>query len=138
MLSSLTIAVYAVTPYLTTPLHELAGDDVGLAAAYDGKPAWVHAVFYAHIVAGGTALVLGPFQFWAGLRDQTGCAPAGRERVPVRGTRGGVLGADPGDRQLRRDGRLLRVRHAGGPVAGDGWCGYRSIRAATSGATRRG
>src|SRR3954451_23152969 len=68
VLSSLAIAVYAVTPYVTTPLHELAGGDVGLAAAYDGSPAWVHAVFYTHIAAGGIALVLAPFQFWAGLR----------------------------------------------------------------------
>src|SRR3954452_7336807 len=68
LLSSLAIAVFAVTPYVTTPLHELAGDGVGLAAAYDGSPAWVHAVFSTHIAAGGIALVLGPFQFWAGLR----------------------------------------------------------------------
>ncbi|WP_426594810.1 DUF2306 domain-containing protein [Cellulomonas sp. McL0617] len=70
LLSSLAIAVYAVSPYLTTPLHELAGDKVGLAAAYEGKPAWVHAVFYAHVGAGGIALVLAPVQFWAGLRDR--------------------------------------------------------------------
>src|SRR4051812_21181396 len=70
LLSSLAIAAYAVTPYVTTPLHELAGDDVGLAAAYDGQPAWVHAVFYTHIAAGGTALVLAPLQFWAGLRNR--------------------------------------------------------------------
>src|SRR4051812_23429939 len=70
LLSSLAVAVYAVTPYVTTPLHELAGDDVGLAAAYEGQPAWVHAVFYTHIAAGGTALVLAPFQFWAGLRNR--------------------------------------------------------------------
>jgi uncharacterized membrane protein len=30
----------------------------------------VQAAFYAHIVAGGLALVVGPFQFWRGLRDR--------------------------------------------------------------------
>lgn len=70
LLSSLAIAVYAVTPYVTTPLHELAGDKVGLAAAYEGQPSWVHVVFSTHIVAGGTALVLAPFQFWAALRNR--------------------------------------------------------------------
>src|SRR4051794_35314978 len=68
LLSSLAIAVYAVTPYVTTPLHELAGDKVGLAAAYEGQPAWIRAVFLAHVLAGGIALVLGPLQFWAWLR----------------------------------------------------------------------
>ena len=69
-LSSLAIAVYAVTPYLTTPLHRLAGDGVGLASAYEGQPAWVRAAFFTHIVAGGVALLVGPLQFWRGLRDR--------------------------------------------------------------------
>lgn len=69
-LSSLAIAVYAVTPYVTTPLHELAGDGVGLAGAYENQPAWVHAAFYAHIAAGGVALLVGPLQFWRALRER--------------------------------------------------------------------
>lgn len=69
-LSSLAIAVYAVTPYLTTPLHELAGDAVGLAGAYEDQPAWVHAAFYVHIVGGGVALLVGPLQFWRWLRER--------------------------------------------------------------------
>src|SRR4051794_24838183 len=69
-LSSLAIAVYAVTPYLTTPLHRLAGDAVGLAAAYEDQPPWVHAAFYLHIVGGGLALLLGPLQFWRALRER--------------------------------------------------------------------
>ena len=70
LLSSLAVVVYAVVPYVTSPLHELAGDNVGLAAAYEGQPSWVHAVFYTHIAAGGIALVLAPFQFWAALRNR--------------------------------------------------------------------
>jgi uncharacterized membrane protein len=30
----------------------------------------VHAAFYVHIVAGGVAIIAGPFQFWRGLRDR--------------------------------------------------------------------
>ena len=70
LLSSIAIAVYAVAPYLTAPLHELAGDQVGLAGGYEGQPAWVHAAFYTHIVAGGVALLIGPLQFWRGLRER--------------------------------------------------------------------
>ena len=69
-LSSLAIAVYAVTPYVTAPLHELAGDAVGLAGAYEDKAAWVHAAFYVHIVGGGVALLLGPLQLWRSLRER--------------------------------------------------------------------
>src|SRR3954454_7870940 len=81
VLSSLAVAVYAVTPYLTTPLHELAGDAVGLAGAYEDQPAWVHAAFYAHIVAGGLALLLGPLQFWRGLRERARAVHRGVGRV---------------------------------------------------------
>jgi uncharacterized membrane protein len=69
-LSSLAIAVYAVAPYITTPLHELAGQHVGLAAAYEDRPPWARVAFSAHVVAGGLALVLGPLQFWRGLRER--------------------------------------------------------------------
>ena len=69
-LSSLAIAVYAVVPYLTASLAELSESGVGLAGNYDGRPAVVQAAFYAHIVAGGLALIAGPFQFWRGLRDR--------------------------------------------------------------------
>lgn len=70
MLSSLTIAGFAVVPYLTASLAELSDAGVGVADTYDGRPAVVQAAFYAHIVAGGLALVTGPFQFWRGLRDR--------------------------------------------------------------------
>lgn len=70
MLSSLAIAGFAVVPYLTASLAELSDAGVGVADTYDGRPAVVQAAFYAHIVAGGLALVTGPFQFWRGLRDR--------------------------------------------------------------------
>lgn len=70
MLSSLAIAVFAIVPYLTASLAELSDAGVGLADTYDGRPAVMQAAFYAHIVAGGLALVAGPFQFWRGLRDR--------------------------------------------------------------------
>jgi uncharacterized membrane protein len=69
-LSSLAIAVYAVVPYLTASLAELSDSDVGLAGNYDGRPVVIQAAFYAHIVAGGLALVVGPLQFWRRLRDR--------------------------------------------------------------------
>lgn len=70
LLSSVAIVAFAVTPYLTTPLHELAGDQVGLAGAYEGQPAWVLTAFYVHVVAAGIALLIGPLQFWRSLRDR--------------------------------------------------------------------
>ena len=69
-LSSLAIAVFTIVPYLTASLADLSDAGVGLADNYDGRPAVVQAAFYAHIVAGGLALVAGPFQFWRGLRDR--------------------------------------------------------------------
>ncbi|WP_448004332.1 DUF2306 domain-containing protein [Agromyces bauzanensis] len=69
-LSSLAITAFAVVPYLTTSLAELSESGVGVAGTYDGRPAAVQAAFYAHVVAGGIALVAGPFQFWRGLRDR--------------------------------------------------------------------
>jgi uncharacterized membrane protein len=71
LLSSLAIAVYAVVPYFTASLATLADSGGGgLAGNYAGRPAVVQAAFYTHVVAGGIALVLGPLQFWRGLRDR--------------------------------------------------------------------
>jgi uncharacterized membrane protein len=70
-LSSLAIAVYAVVPYFTASLTELADSGAsGLAGTYAPLPMAVQAAFYAHIVAGGVAIIAGPFQFWRGLRDR--------------------------------------------------------------------
>lgn len=68
LLTSLAIAAYSVTPYLTTSLQELGDESFGLASAYADQPAAVRAAFYVHVVGGGLALLLGPWQFWAGLR----------------------------------------------------------------------
>ncbi|ROS27748.1 DUF2306 domain-containing protein [Cellulomonas sp. PhB150] len=68
VLTSVAIATYAVSPYLVRSLEALASDDVGLAPGYAGRGAAILAAFYLHVVAGGTALLVGPFQFWAGLR----------------------------------------------------------------------
>jgi uncharacterized membrane protein len=70
VLSSFAIAAFAVVPYLTAPLVQLADSGVGLAGNYADQPAVVQAAFYAHIVAGGIAIITGPFQFWRGLRDR--------------------------------------------------------------------
>ena len=71
VLTSLGIAAFAVTPYLTASLESLSqSDSGGLAEAYAGRPWFVLVAFYAHIVAGGIALVVGPFQFWRGLRTR--------------------------------------------------------------------
>ena len=71
MLSSLAIAVYAVVPYLTASLAELSDSGAaGLAGNYEDRPLVVQAAFYAHVVAGGLALIAGPFPFWRGLRDR--------------------------------------------------------------------
>lgn len=69
-LSSLAIAVYAVVPYLTASLAELSESGAGLAGTYEPLPTAIQAAFYAHIVAGGVAIIAGPFQFWRGLRDR--------------------------------------------------------------------
>ncbi|MFB9957909.1 DUF2306 domain-containing protein [Agromyces bracchium] len=71
LLSSLGIAAFAVVPYLTSSLPVLAESGAGgLADHYAGQPPFVLVAFYVHIVAGGTALVASPFQFWRGLRDR--------------------------------------------------------------------
>ncbi|MFC9919689.1 DUF2306 domain-containing protein [Agromyces binzhouensis] len=71
LLSSLGIAAFAVAPYLTASLEALADSGTGgLADHYAAQPPAVLVAFYVHIVAGGIALVTGPFQFWRGLRDR--------------------------------------------------------------------
>lgn len=67
LLTSLGIAAFAVVPYLTAPLAESAG---GLADWYDGRPWPVLVAFFAHVIGGGIALVLGPVQFWRGFRTR--------------------------------------------------------------------
>ena len=71
LLSSIGIAAFAVTPYLTSSLAALVESPTsGLASNYVDRPWFVVAAFYAHVVMGGIALVLGPLQFWRGLRTR--------------------------------------------------------------------
>ncbi|WP_127791786.1 DUF2306 domain-containing protein [Agromyces sp. LHK192] len=70
VLTSIGIVAFAVSPYLTQTLRDLADAGTGLAGNYVDRPPVVLAAFYTHVVAGGLALVLGPFQFWRGLRDR--------------------------------------------------------------------
>ena len=71
LLSSIGIAAFAVTPYLTSSLAALVeSPTAGLAANYVDRPWFIVVAFYAHIVMGGIALVLGPLQFWRGLRTR--------------------------------------------------------------------
>lgn len=71
LLTSIGIAAFAVTPYLTASLASLVESPTsGLASNYVDRPWFIVAAFYAHIVTGGLALVLGPLQFWRGLRNR--------------------------------------------------------------------
>ncbi|MFE6964089.1 DUF2306 domain-containing protein [Agromyces sp. NPDC057679] len=71
LLSSLGIAAFAVVPYLTASLRALAETPSGgLAGNYAEQPWPIQLAFYAHIVAGGFALVVGPLQFWKCLRTR--------------------------------------------------------------------
>jgi uncharacterized membrane protein len=70
VLSSLAVAAFAVIPYLSAPLAQLSEARVGLAGNYADRGVAIQAAFYAHAVAGGIALVTGPFQFWRGLRGR--------------------------------------------------------------------
>ena len=69
-LLALAIAAYAVAPYVMQNLRELADAGVGVAGNYVDRPGFVQAILYAHIGGGAVALVIGPFQFWRGLRER--------------------------------------------------------------------
>ncbi|WP_344237022.1 DUF2306 domain-containing protein [Actinocorallia libanotica] len=69
-LSAAAIAVFAPLPYLTTPLHDLAADDSGLAANYADRAPWLRAAFYVHVVGGGLVLLLSPLQLSSRLRSR--------------------------------------------------------------------
>lgn len=70
LLSALAVVAFSALPYFTASLRDLAGDEVGLAPTYAEAPMFVQAAFYVHIVGGATALVVGPLQFWRGLRNR--------------------------------------------------------------------
>lgn len=70
-LSSLAVVGYAVTPYVTASLADLAADHVGLAEDYLNQPLPVVVAFYAHVISGGIVLLLSPVQFVGALRART-------------------------------------------------------------------
>jgi hypothetical protein len=65
---SLAVTAAAVTPYLVTDLAELARAGGGLASNYVHRAAPIQVALYVHVVAGGLALLLAPWQFSARLR----------------------------------------------------------------------
>lgn len=70
LLTSLGIIAFSAVPYFTASLSTLAEQDSGLASGYAGQPAFVQAALYVHITAASLALLLGPLQFWARLRNR--------------------------------------------------------------------
>ncbi|CAN5751163.1 hypothetical protein BH10ACT9_BH10ACT9_55840 [soil metagenome] len=68
LLTSLVIAVYSPTQYMTDTLAALAQRGTGLASTYAERPAVIQIVFYVHIVFAGLALLIGGFQFSRRLR----------------------------------------------------------------------
>lgn len=70
ILSSLAIAGYFVSQYMTDTLQNLANNNVGIASNYADRGLFILLAFYAHIVFAGLALVIGPFQFVKRIRDR--------------------------------------------------------------------
>lgn len=68
LLTSVAVAVYFPSQYLSGTLRSLAASDTGLASTYAQTPAAVQAAFYVHVVSAGAALLVGGFQFSRTLR----------------------------------------------------------------------
>ena len=83
LLTSLVIAVYSPSQYMTGTLRSLG--DTGLAGTYAERPVAVQIAFYAHIVFAGLALLVGGFQFSRRLRRKSLTAHrwVGRTSVPT-------------------------------------------------------
>lgn len=130
LLSSLGIAAFAVVPYLTASLRDLAETPSGgLAGNYAAQPWPVQLAFYAHIVGGGLALVLGPLQFWRGLRTRHPRVHrwTGRSYLVAVGIAGlaGLVIAPVNDAGLVG---LVGFGALGVLWLVTGWLGYRAIR----------
>nr|WP_062341095.1 DUF2306 domain-containing protein [Herbidospora sakaeratensis] len=69
LLTAVAVAVFFPLPYLLNSLESMS-DDGSLAATYAPQGAAIRAAFYAHIVFGGLALLLSPFQFAARIRNR--------------------------------------------------------------------
>ncbi len=70
LLTSIAIVGFSVGQYFTANLADLAADNVGLAPNYADRGLPLRVAFYAHIVFGGAALLLGPWQFSTRLRHR--------------------------------------------------------------------
>ena len=70
LLSALAIAAYAAIPYFAATLPQLADEGVGVAGNYAERGLFIQAALYAHILGGAIALIVGPLQFWRGLRSR--------------------------------------------------------------------
>ncbi len=60
--------MFAPLPYLLNSMQDIATNGGEIAANYAPRPGWLHAVFTAHIVFGGLALLLSPVQLAARVR----------------------------------------------------------------------
>lgn len=69
-LLSVAVAAYFPLQYLPGSLSALADRGVGLAGAYADRPWPVRVAFYLHITTAGVALLVGPFQFSAAIRER--------------------------------------------------------------------
>lgn len=70
LLSAVAIAAYAAIPYFASSLPQLADEGVGVAGNYAARGPFIQAALYAHIAGGAVALIVGPLQFWRGLRTR--------------------------------------------------------------------
>ncbi len=68
LLTAVAIVAFSAAPYFTASLRDLADAEVGLAPTYAATHPVIQAALYVHIVGGAIALVVGPLQFWRGLR----------------------------------------------------------------------
>ncbi|MFH8248883.1 DUF2306 domain-containing protein [Microbacterium sp. B2969] len=92
-LTALAIVAFSAVPYFTASLAQLGGDGVGLADHYASQPVFVQAALYAHISGAAVALLLGPLQFWRGLRERRPRVHRWTGRVYLAGVAlGGVAG----------------------------------------------
>jgi uncharacterized membrane protein len=71
LLTSIAVAVYYPSQYLSDTLASLAQNDTGLSSVYAVRPLAVQVAFYLHIVFSGLALLVGGFQFSRSLRRRS-------------------------------------------------------------------
>ncbi len=93
VLTALAIVAYSAIPYFLASLPQLADQEVGLASHYAAQPAFVQVALYVHIAGAAVALLLGPLQFWRGLRERAPRAHRWTGRAYLAGVAiGGVAG----------------------------------------------